>query len=118
MAVTPASIKLRFPEFNLGSDERIQLFIDDATQTVNPDCFNSDLMISYLTAHLLTIANITASGQNSNISPVASESVEGVSTSYSVSGSNSNSDIFYNSTAYGQRYLDFKSSCIGRPLIG
>lgn len=118
MAITPADIKLRFPEFDSVIDGRIQLFIDDATATVNPNCSNADLMIAYLTAHLLFISDKTDSGSGGNISPVISESVGDVSRSFGVSANNSNSDAYYNSTSYGQRYLDLRSNCIGRPIIG
>lgn len=116
--VTPADIKLRFPEFAAIDDALIQLFIDDATATVNAKCPNSDLMISYLTAHLLAGSILTSAGDNVPIKSIASEAVGDVSRSYSGTTSTSSNDNFYTGTAYGVRYLDLRKNCIGRPLIG
>lgn len=116
--VTPATFRARFPEFEDDTtypDERIELFIDDAEATINSQCPNYDLMVSYLTAHLLTISTQTDSGNSSTIKSKASESVGDVSVSYNANSKGNNP--FY-STAYGQRYMDLKANCIGRPLIG
>ena len=95
MSVTPADFKVRFPEFASEADARIQVFIDDATATVNPCCPNVDLMICYLTAHLLTLANATAGGSTDTIKPLASESVGDVSRSFGGTASKSSGDNFY-----------------------
>ena len=118
--VTPADIKTRFPEFVDVDDNRIQLFIDDATATatVNTKCPNSDLMIAYLTAHLLTLGTQTEAGDTTPIQTIASESVGDVSRSFGGTTSASSNDNFYTGTAYGMRYLDLRKNCIGRPLIG
>ena len=116
--VTPADIKLRFPEFTTVDDSRIQLFIDDATATVNTKCPNSDLMIAYLTAHLLTLGTQTEAGDTTPIQTIASESVGDVSRSFGGTASSSSNDNFYTGTAYGMRFLDLRKNCIGRPLIG
>ena len=116
--VTPADIKVRFPEFATETDARIQIFIDDATSRVNTKCSNSDQMISYLTAHLLTVANQTTIGVTAPILPIASESVGDVSRSYGDTASKSSNDNFYTGTAYGMQYLDLRKNCIGHPLIG
>ena len=118
MACTPTEFKLRFPEFDSILDARIQLFIDDATATVNTNCPNSNLMICYLTAHLLVGSIGTDAGNVTPIKEIASESVGDVSRSFGGASSTSSNDNFYNSTAYGQRYLDLRKNCIGRPLIG
>ena len=116
--VTPADIKLRFPEFATVDDARIQLFIDDATDTVNTKCHNSDLMVAYLTAHLLTLGTQTEAGDTTPIQTIASESVGDVSRSFGGTTSASSNDNFYTGTSYGMRYLDLRKNCIGRPLIG
>ena len=116
--VTPADIKIRFPEFVAIDDARIQLFIDDAIVTVNTKCPNSDLMITYLTAHLLTLGTQTEAGDTTPIQNIASESVGDVSRSFGGTASASSNDNFYTGTAYGMRYLDLRKNCIGRPLIG
>jgi len=116
--VTPADIKIRFPEFVSIDDSRIQLFIDDAIVTVNAKCPNSDLMVAYLTAHLLTLGTQTEAGDTTPIQTIASESVGDVSRSFGGTASSSSNDNFYTGTAYGMRYLDLRKNCIGRPLIG
>jgi len=120
MSCTPTDFRTRFTEFSDDiqyPDARIQLFIDDATATVNAKCPNSNLMICYLTAHLLVVGTQSASGDDGTIKPVASESVGDVSVSYGGARGDNPRDNFY-STIYGQRFLDLKKNCIGRPIIG
>jgi len=113
---TPTNFKVRFPEFNSVDDVRIELFIEDATATVNANCSNSDLMITYLTAHLLTVGIQSTDGDISTIKGTASESVGDVSVSYATSSGKPENDFY--KTIYGQRYLDLRKNCIGRHLIG
>ena len=114
--VTPATFKARFPEFNSVDDARIQIFIDDSVSVTNSKCPNYDLMVSYLTAHLITLADKTDAGDSSTTKPVASESVGDVSVGYG--GTAGKPGDSYYSTAYGQRYLDLRKNCIGRPIVG
>lgn len=117
---TPDNFRIRFPEFeDAGTypDARVQLFIDDATATVNGNCSNSDLMICYLAAHLLLLSTQTATGNTKTTQSIASKAVDGVSVSYNGGISDDVTDNFY-STAYGQRYVDLRNNCIGRPIIG
>jgi len=116
--ITTAEFKVRFPEFVTYDDARIQLFIDDATATVNLNCLNSDLMIAYLSAHLLVGGTQTSTGDSLPIKAVASQSVGDVSVSYTTASGGTASIDFYTGTAYGARYLNLKGSCIGSPLIG
>ena len=119
MSVSIADFRARFSEFtNVTTypDARIQIFIDDAYALVNTSCPNADMMIVYLTAHLLILGDITANGDTSTIKGVASESVGDVSVNYG-SGTGTAQDDYYK-TAYGQRYLDLRKNCIGRPIIG
>ncbi len=116
--ITTAEFKVRFPEFVASDDTRVQLFIDDATATVNSNCLNSDLMIAYLSAHLLVGGTRTLTGDSLPIKAVASQSVGDVSVSYTTASSDTASVDFYTSTAYGARYLNLKGNCIGSPLIG
>ena len=115
----PTDFKVRFPEFDIAiyPDVRVELFIEDATATVNSSCPNSDLMICYLTAHLLLVATQSASSDSGTIKGTASESVGDVSVSFGGASSDNANDNFY-STIYGQRFLDLRKNCIGRPLIG
>ena len=115
--VTPADIKLRFPEFTLIDDARIQLFIDDAILCVNSKCHNADITIAYLTAHYLSLATNTDSGNANSVGQVASESVGDVSVSYGISSSTNDGNDYFKSTQYGQRYLTLKSVCVVSPII-
>ena len=119
MACELTDFRTRFPEFDEPTypDVRVQLFIDDATATVNTTCPNSDLMICYLVAHLLTVGTQSANGDSETIKSVASQSVGDVSISYGGASGDNPRDNFY-STTYGQRFLDLRKNCIGRPIIG
>ena len=98
----------RFPEFTSE--------ILDAHYTSNANIFCcyfsksygadtcSDEAILLIIAHLITIDQ-KATNSSGTIKDVASKSVEGVSISYNVSSTNSSSDLFFNSTTYGQRFL-------------
>lgn len=112
MAITPASFKLRFPEFSSEDDSRIQLFIDDSVIILNETFWSVkyDLGLYYLTAHYLTLANLSEAGNKTAPGQVSSRSVDGTSVSYNrVTLSNEN-DAYYASTIYGQRYLALRKS--------
>lgn len=116
---TPDNFRIRFPEFSDETaypDARIELFIGDATDTINPNCPNSDMMVCYLTAHLLMVATQSAAGNTGTIEKIASQSVGDVSVSFGGASGDNPSDNFY-STVYGQRYLDLRKNCIGSPII-
>lgn len=112
MAVTPASFKIRFPEFGSVLDARIQLFLDDAGVLLNEAFWGAkyDLGTSYLTAHYLTIGTSTENGASGSIAPVSSRGVDGTSVSYAQVTSGNVADSFYASTVYGQRYLALRRS--------
>jgi len=106
--IAPADFKIRFPEFDSIDDARIQVFIDDAVLQVNEtywgDKYNMGLY--YLTAHYLYLAEKSADGSGSGSGgAVASRAVDGVSVSYNNMTPDNQSDAYYASTAYGQRYM-------------
>lgn len=107
MTITPATLKLRFPEVATVSDDRLQLFIDDAALVLNESFWGTkyDLGLSYLTMHYYTVATKEADGQAGSVAGVSARSVDGSSLSYNVSTGGNQSDTFYSSTSYGQRYL-------------
>ena len=109
--ITPTTFKIRFPEYDSIDDVRIQLFLDDSALQISESKFGTsyDLAISYLTAHYLTLSIKTDTGSSGSIGQVASKSVEGVSVSYNNATADSQSDSYYSSTSYGQRYLDIRS---------
>ncbi len=118
---TPADIKTRFPEFTSETDERIQLFIDDASLSVDESWLEADykIAISYLTAHLLALGNETSEGADIGVKGnISSESFSGMSISYGSGGTDSGvSKSQYGSTAYGRRYWQLLQGNKGGPLV-
>ena len=110
--MTIADFRTRFSEFSNVTtypDATIQLNIDDATLEVG-SLFGSfeEVALSYLTAHFLVTSTDATSGDTGSKSGLASESVDGVSSSYSSATVDSQSDQFLISTIYGQRFLRYK----------
>lgn len=126
MAVTPESIRVRFPEYAKVSDARIQMYIDDAALDMGAcpsDQAKRDKMQSYLVAHLMRRAGITAGSDGENpggggdlgegrVSKRKVGDVEitldyGSTEDTSVSGGvggNGNLGKYYSSTKYGEEY--------------
>ena len=111
MATTPTTFKTRFPEFEEQDNTRIQLFLDDASTQISETKFGTsyDTAIAYLTAHYISLSEKTKNGSSGSVGAVASKSVEGVSVSYNQATANNQSESYYLSTSYGQRYLEIKS---------
>jgi len=108
--VTLAGFKERFPEFSTVSDERIQIFLDDSSLMIGTNWGKlQDLGTYYLTAHNLEIAEQSAGGDSGAMNPVSNESVGSVSTGYATNTSDKESNQYYMSTTYGQRYLELRS---------
>lgn len=108
----PTEFKLRFTEFNSVSDDRIQIFIDDALLVLKEDVWGKlyNLGICYLTAHYLALSEDSATGNNSSVSTVASQAVDGTAISFnSYTPQNSNQEYFL-STQYGQRFYSLIKS--------
>lgn len=112
MSITTAEFKIRFPEFISEADPRIELFIADSIIVINEVYWDIkyNLGLYYLTAHYLILANKAANGSATASGAVASKSVDGVSTSYSSATPDDESDAYYASTAYGQRYLTLRKT--------
>lgn len=111
--IDPASFKVRFPEFASESDPRIQLFIDDSVIILNSVYWGEkyDLGLSYLTAHYLTLANRSEAGSiSSGGGAVASRNVDGVAVTYTTAQPANESDAYYLTTTYGQRYLALRKT--------
>ncbi len=107
------AFRVRFPEFDSETDERVTAFIDDAL-CIFALCEKATL---YLAAHLLTLSNGTGVGVPGSSVPIdggagetTSESVGSLSVSVSTQSSNPE-DVFYTSTAYGRQYLALKNAC-------
>lgn len=116
MTVTPASFKIRFPEFISQTDARIQLFLDDAVLMHNVSYWGDklDLGISYYTAHDLSKSIDSEDSEGAGGGgggAISGGSVDGTSISFvSPKTSTNNMDSYYTSTSYGIKYLDLMSS--------
>lgn len=106
--MTVAEFKAYFPEFTATADAQILRAYDIANVTCSESVLGSiyDLAIKYLTAHFVSLNSGQFSGKSSGNKSVSSKSVDGVSVSYSESGSNTESiNGNLNSTSYGQMYV-------------
>lgn len=114
--VTPASIKIRFPQFNTLSDSFIQLVIDEALLSGNVNFFRSgqDHAITFLTAHLLEVAS---SSQGGTVGSLTKEKVGDLERTYSSGEGAGLSLSGLNSTSYGQEYIRFRKTCVSSPFF-
>ena len=105
--ITPSNFKTRFAEFNSVDDSLIQMLLDEAYILITENKY-LDTMILYYTAHNLVIQQSQSSGDSGSVATVASESVDGVSTSYANPAIDNPTVSYYMSTSYGQKYLEYK----------
>lgn len=112
MSIAAADFKIRFPEFGTEIDERIELFISDSGIIINEVYWAEkyNLGLYYLTAHYIALANKSAAGSTQSVGAIASKSVEGVSVAYAKHIPDNQSDAYYDSTSYGQRYLAMRKT--------
>lgn len=117
MSITAAEFKIRFPEFAAESDAKVNLFIADSEVIINEVYWDTkyNLGLYYLTAHYFVLANKTEAGSVASIGAVASRAVDGVSISFSTAIPGNESDAYYASTSYGQRYLTLRRT-LGVPV--
>jgi len=110
--ITPEWFKNRFNEFDLVSDIKIQIFIDEATTILNKLFWGKkyDLGLGYLSAHFLTLSNQTNTGNVEAAGAVTSKAVDGVSVTLGIPVGENQSEAFYSSTVYGQRYLTLRKT--------
>lgn len=116
MALTPPTriqFEARFPEANYPQFDTATLDAFYVPSSVIYSCyFNKpfdvdacdDESIFLIIAHLITLEQKSTTSSGS-IKDVASKSVEGVSISYVGTGSTSETELFFNSTTFGQRFL-------------
>lgn len=115
--------RTRFPEFLCPlqyPDSRIQMFLDDALMDISVPKFGdlADRAQVYLAAHYLALATGTMDGDAGTVGKVSNKSVDGVSVAYVSStnqgSSGSNQKDIFESTSYGQYYLELvKRVCPG-----
>lgn len=121
MATDVATFRIRFPEFADNteySDQRIQLFLDDAANCYMGTeesrwCGKYDYAHAYLAAHLLIVGTSAEAGDSSvKAGPVSSKTAGGVSVSRAVTAKDrSDLDDFYLGTTYGQQFLNIRNAC-------
>ena len=109
---TVADFRTRFPEFSDVTDypdATIQLNIDDAVLEVSTNFGTyQDVATLFLAAHFLAVSGDATSGAYGSVGGIASDSVDGVSTSYSTAAVKNQNDQFLSSTIYGQRFLAYR----------
>ena len=111
MAADKATVKLIAPELSTETDGRLDLFLNLASLSFDSTVWGDKLAmgICLMVAHLVTLANRRGSGGN-----ISSQSVGGVSVSYSNSGQG---DDELKTTSYGQMYIKLRKSLVITPLI-
>ena len=117
--LTPADVKLRFPEFNTVDDSLIQIYIDDAYLEVDKARAGRyyELILYYLIAHYIALSLAGSSGQNRGTGVVSSMSVGDTSIGFSAIQTDSNADFYYQQTTYGLRFLRYQTFCGGGGII-
>lgn len=109
MSVTPSEFKIRFPEFALVEDARIQLFLDDSETEIDLETWGDyyDRGISYLTAHLLTLGTMTEGGASGGpLGSIIKKKVGEIEICYSDSHPiGSYYYGYFKNTAYGMEYI-------------
>lgn len=110
MAITPADVIAVAPELATQSNERIQLFIGYATPYVNANVWGekTNYALSLFTAHLMTLTGRQGAGGS-----ISSETVGGLSRSYS----NPSSTDAMASTGYGQTFAMLMKSLPTSPRV-
>lgn len=119
--ITPTDFKTRFPEFDSVDDTRVQMFIDDAVLELIQSVWDVyyDLGLFYLTAHYLALATASnqGNGSSSAVGPLSQATVGNVSASFAKKTPGTDSEEYYNSTQYGQRYWKMMSQVATKPVL-
>lgn len=108
-APTVAEFKTRFPAVaGSKSDDTIQAYLDEATNTVDESWREQDykIAIMYLAAHNMTLEDTAAAGGGGTSGVVSSESFGGMSISYDNSKGTDNAaaNSQWGATFYGQQF--------------
>lgn len=121
MACTPATFKVRFPEFSGENDARIQLFLDDAALLMGSEarwCSGLyNVAQCYYAAHLLALAQLSADGDSGVVGPVSKQEVDDVIIEQAVSAASAGEGTL-GTTTYGKQYLQYRKVCFGAYIIG
>lgn len=111
--MTPAEFKARFPEFASETDQRVQLFIDDADPLFDQERWG-DLYpagVANLVAHEIVMANAqtVAAGKLSKLSTdTLTKKVGDVQVGKDTMLLNKQAENPYLRTLYGQKYLNYR----------
>jgi len=113
-----ASFLTRFPEFSEEEDDRIQMFLDDAALLMHHpvkwlDFY--DVAQLYLSAHYLSVANFSESGDNGVIAPISHQEVDDVVIKQAVSSMSATADELLG-TSYGKRFLNYRMIITAGPV--
>lgn len=120
MAITISDFRARFPEFSDDleySDQRVQLFIDDAAEDIGDDESRwrgkYNRAQAYLAAHYLYVNTGSEAGDASaKAGPVSGKTAGGVSVTRAVVAKDrSDGDDFYLTSVYGQQFLTIRNTC-------
>jgi hypothetical protein len=128
MVASVDDLRTRFPEFvddTMYSEDRIQLFLDDAILLyIGSDesrwLGKYNIVHCLLCAHLLTVGISTELGDTSaNTGEIVSKTVGSVSVSRAIVPKNrSDMDNFFISTSYGQQFLNIRNTTFATVILG
>lgn len=112
---TVADFQLRFPEFCGITDDRVQLFLDDALLIMGDDTGRwldyYDVSALYLAAHFLTVANNTEDGDYNVMGPVTRQEVDDVIIEQATLRHIQVYDDELYFTSYGKRFIRYRRIC-------
>ena len=113
MVASVADFQQRFPEFCEVDDVVVQLYLDDVALIMSSEgkWLNFyDVAQLYYTAHFVTIAEHTETGDSSTLAPIRKQQVDDVFIESVVSDIAPSADELL-STAYGKRVLFYRKIC-------
>lgn len=116
MAVIPQNVKDIAPELSSQTDDRLNLFIGFAENSVNRTYFkdNADLAVALMAAHLLTVSNSGGAGHAGNVTGVSTGQMN--KQFGAVSSSDSESSLL-DATAYGRWFKQLRSQYVRTPIL-
>jgi len=105
---------VRFPEYCGEDSDRVQMFLDEATLIMAEDNGRwldvYEVAHDYLAAHLLYMAETTASGDGAALGPIKKQEVDDVIVEMAVTSAPFSAESLY-STSYGKQYLMYRRMC-------
>lgn len=121
MDFTVADFHNRFPELVGLTDSQVQVIIDDC-KLLTPQNRWLDLWtvgIANFVAHEFVIKLNQKNGDNNSMFPITSQGAGRVSMQQKTGDQTTDDDLYYQSTTYGQKYLNLKNIIgMGASLAG